>query len=582
VPFPCQLSTAAAKADLLVRSDRCGKPQRHPKAFPSRSSSVFNAEFALIFLVFILLIQARAQDATHATTATLAGVVVKEPGSQPLKKVLLHLIAEDQKDGGNYTADTDSEGHFQFEKVQPGRYRMLLEKTGFHPINLRGRHTDSTVLSIRAGQEINDLLLQMLSAAVVTGRVIDEDGDPLPAFAVTLWRRRPGKSRDPEIAGEERTNDRGEYRFSGLFPGQYYVAVIPPPDVRNFIRTKEKDDPAKPNLSYLTTYYPSTSDLTQAAAIDLRAGDEMPVNFSLIPARTYRVRGMVTGIPANQKPMVQLMSKGVGRTMNGADVPADGQFEIRGVAPGSYSITVFAGTEGQILSARESVSVVAADVEGLKLTPVRPFTIPGSVHFDAPVPRQLTQCSVYLRALEDEETTFSPGGVVTAQVDRLRNFQWTGVMPGTYVAQFSCDGERDSYLKYVRIGASHNDASFRLTGPASVELVVSPKSGILEGVVMDHDNPSANANVVAVPEEKYRKITEHFGTGATDQNGHFTIRGLAPGSYTVFAWQDLDEGLFYDAAFLKSQESNGISLKIEEGSRQKIELKLSDVGDDWR
>ena len=115
-----------------------------------------------------------------------------------------------------------------------------------------------------------------------------------------------------------------------------------------------------------------------------------------------------------------------------------------------------------------------------------------------------------------------------------------------------------------------------------MELVVSPKSGILEGVVMDHDNPSSNANVVAVPEEKYRKITEHFGTGATDQNGHFTIRGLGPGSYTVFAWQDLDESLSYYAAFLKSQESNGVSLKIEEGSRQKIELKLSDVGDDWR
>ena len=73
-----------------------------------------------------------------------------------------------------------------------------------------------------------------------------------------------------------------------------------------------------------------------------------------------------------------------------------------------------------------------------------------------------------------------------------------------------------------------------------------------------------------------------FGAGSTDQNGHFVIRGLAPGSYTVFAWQDLDDGLYGDPAFLKSQESNGVALKVEEGSRQKIELKVSPVGEEWQ
>src|SRR4051812_17039568 len=93
---------------------------------------------ALAFCVLSPVTHAVARGSVAAPTATLAGTVVKEPGSQPLKKVLLHLIAEDQTDSGNYTADTDSEGRFHFDRVQPGRYRLLLEKTGFHPVNLSG------------------------------------------------------------------------------------------------------------------------------------------------------------------------------------------------------------------------------------------------------------------------------------------------------------------------------------------------------------------------------------------------------------------------------------------------------------
>jgi hypothetical protein len=535
-----------------------------------------------IFLALFALNRTAAQDSPPSDTAIIAGVVVKEPGSQPIKKVLLHLIAEDQKDGSNYTTDTDSDGQFRFEKVQPGRYRILLEKTAFHPVNPRGHTTENAAVTVHAGQELTDLLFQMVPAAVITGRVVDGDSDALAGFGVSLLRKRPGKQRAPEVAAEERTNDLGEYRFSGLFGGQYFVVVVPPPDLRNFVRTKGAPDTAsKSELGFLTTYYPGTSDFAQASAIDLRAGEEMPVNFTLLPSRSFRIRGLVTGIPANQKPMVQLLSKGVGQTVNGADVAPDGQFDVRGVAPGSYSITVFSGSEGQILTTREPVSVVAADVEGIKLTPARPFNVSGTLRFDARGPGDLTHCAVYLRSLDDDSTIPS-GGTLTAQVDRWGNFQWKDLLPGTYAVQFNGDNNPDLFVKYVRVGATDNDGSFSITGPASVEVVVSPKGGMIEGVALDGDKASPNATVVVVPEEKYRKVTEHFRSTSTDQNGHFAIRGLAPGNYTLFAWQDLDDGLYFDAAFLKSQESNGLSVKVEEGSRQKIELKLSAVGDDWR
>jgi len=538
----------------------------------------------LLALSFLLLIAcAAAQDPPKS--ASISGTVIKEPGDQPLKKVLLHLITQNQQEGANYTTESDSEGHFRFDDVQPGRYRLLLEKTGFHSVNVRGHRTDGPVLTVQREQEITGLLLQMLQSAIITGKVVDEDGDPMPNYGVSLLKRKPGKSNHPELAGEERTNDLGEYRFSGLFPGQYFVAVVPPPDIRNFAHIKKTpESPSRADTTYLTTYYPGTNDGTMASPIELRAGEELPVNFTLIPTHSYRIRGIVTGIPANQKPMVQLISRGVIQTMNGADVSADGQFEIRGVAPGSYVLTVFAGAEGQILSDRQTVAVVAADVDGVKLVPSHPFTVSGHVNFELFWPTAVTQWSAYLRPANIEEGDASSigNGTFSAHLDQIGNFQWTGVTPGTYVAEFSGDGDPDTFLKAVIVGRRDQTAGFELTGPASVELLVSRRGSTLEGVVSDSDQPASGALVVAVPEEKYRKPQLRFGTASTDQNGHFTIRGLAPGSYTVFAWQDLDDNLYYDPEFLKAQESNGVSAKIEEGSRKNVTVKVSALGEDWQ
>ena len=544
------------------------------------------------FVFFCCLVGAvqwtRAQEPNRTpNTASIEGVIVIEPGSQPLKKVLLQFVTEDQKQGSNYTATTDPDGRFRVENVQPGRYRLYLEKTGFVEVNARGHKSESDVLSIHAGQQLNDLLFRMLPTAIVTGRVVDEDGEPMSGVAMFVQRKRPGKSRSRETSGVERTNDLGEYRFAGLFPGQYFVVARPTLDARDFEHPKESspEEDSKIDTRYLTTYYPGTHDGTQASAITLRAGDEMPLNFTLIPARTYRVRGIVTGIPANQKPTVQLFSKGVNVSpaMNAADVSSDGQFEVRGVAPGSYVARVFSGVDSQNVTARQDVTVVAADVEGVKMVPMPAFKLSGHLRFEGQ-PGDPTRYSVYLEPSDEPEDSgyVAFGGAVNVTPDRLGDFQWANVNPGSYVVHVNGGEGRDNFLKSVTLGNRNADTGLAVSGPASIELVVSSRGGLLEGVVLDKDQPVANASVVAVPEEKYRKLHDRFGAGSTDQNGHFVIHGLAPGSYTVFAWQDVDEGLYYDAAFLQSQQANGTALKVEEGSRQTIEMKLNAIPEDWQ
>ena len=84
------------------------------------------------FLVLAGRVSAQgALAAKDAGKASLWGRVVKEPGGEPLKKSIVELIAENQEEGGNYTATSDQDGHFEIRSIQPGRYRMFAERTGF-------------------------------------------------------------------------------------------------------------------------------------------------------------------------------------------------------------------------------------------------------------------------------------------------------------------------------------------------------------------------------------------------------------------------------------------------------------------
>src|ERR1035441_4638316 len=179
--------------------------------------------FPILTIVFLsALVPVRAQTpATSGKTSSISGTVVKEPGSEPLKKVLVQIIAEDQRQGGNYSASTDGDGHFQVVNVAAGRYRIFLERSGFIGVNERGVKSDTNVFTINLGQSVDGILFQMLSTAVIRGRVTDEDGDPMSGVNVVAQKKRTvGQTRENVAAAT--TNDLGEFRIPGLFAGQYW------------------------------------------------------------------------------------------------------------------------------------------------------------------------------------------------------------------------------------------------------------------------------------------------------------------------------------------------------------------------
>src|SRR6266550_972589 len=89
--------------------------------------------------------QTNASEAKAPAKATLQGSVVKEPSGEPLKKAIIEAIAENQELGGNYTATSDQEGHFKIADIQPGRYRIFVERTGFQEVDEKNRRLEGLV-----------------------------------------------------------------------------------------------------------------------------------------------------------------------------------------------------------------------------------------------------------------------------------------------------------------------------------------------------------------------------------------------------------------------------------------------------
>jgi hypothetical protein len=70
--------------------------------------------------------------------------------------------------------------------------------------------------------------------------------------------------------------------------------------------------------------------------------------------------------------------------------------------------------------------------------------------------------------------------------------------------------------------------------------------------------------VACVPEPKLRSRRELYVTDTTNQQGHYALRGLRPGAYKLYAFDEVDPGAIYSPEFLKPFEDMGESIEVKE------------------
>jgi len=474
----------------------------------------------------------------------------------------------------------------------------------------RQPNSPGAILTLVPGQRLRDLVFKLIPAAVIAGRVYDEDGEPVPGARMEAMQYQYIESRRQLTPMRyATTNDLGEYRLFGLPPGRYYIRANYSPGMTymGFGYMSEGAGRTTEEEGYAPTYYPGTNDGSRATAMEVRQGDEIGgVDILLLPTRTVRIRGRVfnaiTGKPARDA-SVYLFPRGSGVRFfsmdNRSDVkPPDGAFEIVRATPGSYTLSAdwYDEDSEQRYSARLPLEVGSANIEGLELTLGAGMELSGRVEVEAPQRPSPAAGEAGPPASEAREAQAAldlddlfvqlnteddfPFGGESAPVKEDGSFQVKNLSPGEYKVEVWQRGglPGDYYLKSARLaGNDVLEEGLTVSGPVrgSLELVLSPAGGHIEGTVLTAEGKAfSGARVVLVPEERRRKRTDLFKNTTTDQYGRFTLRGLTPGEYKLFAWEDVEPGAYQDSEFLRPYEEKGKEVRIREGDRPEVELAL--------
>ncbi len=86
--------------------------------------------------------------------------------------------------------------------------------------------------------------------------------------------------------------------------------------------------------------------------------------------------------------------------------------------------------------------------------------------------------------------------------------------------------------------------------------------------------PVSGVWVTLIPEDSNRDQKRLFNSVRSRANGKFEFRGVAPGNYILFSWDNIEEHEWDDPEFLKPFKSKGVSIRVAEGETKTVDLTV--------
>ncbi len=240
-----------------------------------------------------VLVSAQQPEATTSIppqqTCVLEGTAVDALTGEALRKVTVRLAS-----GANeYVGATDTAGQFHFEGFRTGDYELTGERAGYLKVAFGARSPEAhgTVLHFGAGDKLSDLTLKLTASSSVSGKIVDETGEPVPrAYVAAIrptWRK---GHREFSPAGQTNTNDAGEYRIGELAPGPYYLYAGVSAEPLHTRWRKSR------NRRHFPSCIPTRLHFENAAQLNIQQSQNLTgVDFHLHTGNVFHVRGRVIG-----------------------------------------------------------------------------------------------------------------------------------------------------------------------------------------------------------------------------------------------------------------------------------------------
>ena len=331
-------------------------------------------------------------------TGVATGRVLDVETGRPVPGAVVTLMGAERP----RATQADADGRFRFTEVPRGAMLFATRRGYLDWASSRRPWDPGGRLFLRDGDTRADVVLYLIKEAVISGRVVDESGDPVVGFEMTVLSRtyvagRPVFQRVEPPRESPRTDDRGMYRIAGLLPGEYLVVAenaessIPEAALGRLDKA-QPDDPLHTAIysvseiiaqqggwragsgqtmttggyarvigrgpvappgpdgrfrSYPTTYHPDVTLGSAARPIAVRPGEERAgIDVQLRPVTTVRVSGIVNGPRGALSDLPLFLVPGTSEDwldeLPVARTLSDerGAFIFPGVPPGQYRVHV--------------------------------------------------------------------------------------------------------------------------------------------------------------------------------------------------------------------------------------------------
>src|SRR5437660_51867 len=519
----------------------------------------------------IALILATVASAAHAQS-TIEGTVVSATNGQVLPRAAVYLRNSQKRDDIT-SSRADDHGHFIFQNIAEGKYEITAERQGFYYRFRRGPLRAS--LEMKDGEHLQDVIVRLMPFAAITGRIVDEHEDPIEHVQVRLLATQYFRGHATlNNIGTTQTDDRGEYRLAGVRPGNYYLIAEydAQRNRRNTFGSTVKSQ--QPETTYPPLFYPFTTDIRQAQRLAVAAGSETFVKFAFFPVPSVSIEGVVvngmTGEPVKQPAVVAYWGDMLGGVTRMVDVKADGRFKVEGIGPGPFTI-VASATEGETnYSSVQTVEVGTNGLTNLSIPVLPDFEIAGQVHLDnADTERPMSRVSVEFAHQEKANHIFR------VSADKP-TYQFSSKLhPGDHYKISLPNLPDDYYLKQVLVsGHEAPNADVSVYGPhTDIDLLVSPSGGHIDGLALDNNHEPVSSYIFLAPDVE-RVPSEMLRFTRADGKGKFSFRGIAPGSYRLYALADVDSNeILNQPDLLKDFLDEAQLVRVEQSGKYEVEVR---------